>query len=115
MPIAGGEQEQLTTDPADDFQPHWSHDGREPGFHTFRSGTRDLYVMSATGADQRPVVASAANDRDPGWSPMRPPDVLRVRHHRTRRSLHRRARGLGLGQAETAHPERRDLPAVVTR
>ena len=69
MPIAGGEQEQLTTDPADDFQPHWSHDGRELGFHTFRSGTRDLYVMSATGADQRPVVASAANDRDPGWSP----------------------------------------------
>jgi Tol biopolymer transport system component len=70
MPLAGGEQEQLTSDPADDFQPRWSHDGRELGFHTFRHGTRDLYVMSATGADQRPVVANAtAQDRDPGWSP----------------------------------------------
>jgi eukaryotic-like serine/threonine-protein kinase len=69
MPIAGGEAEQLTTDPADDFQPQWSPDGREIGFHTFRNGNRDLYVMSATGGDQRGVVATAATERDAGWSP----------------------------------------------
>ena len=69
VPLAGGEAEQLTNDPADDFQPHWSPDGREIGFHTFRNGNRDLYVMSATGAEQRPVVATAATERDPGWSP----------------------------------------------
>ena len=69
VPLAGGEAELLTSDPADDFQPHWSPDGREIGFHTFRNGNRDLYVMSASGAEQRPVVATAATERDVGWSP----------------------------------------------
>jgi Tol biopolymer transport system component len=69
VPLAGGEAEQLTSDPADDFQPHWSPDGREIGFHTFRNGNRDLYLMSATGAEQRAVVATPANERDAGWSP----------------------------------------------
>jgi Tol biopolymer transport system component len=69
VPLAGGETEQLTSDPADDFQPVWSPDGREVGFHTFRNGNRDLYVMSATGGEQRPVVATAATERDAGWSP----------------------------------------------
>jgi Tol biopolymer transport system component/tRNA A-37 threonylcarbamoyl transferase component Bud32 len=69
VPLAGGQPEQLTTDPADDFQPHFSPDGREIGFHTFRNGNRDLYVMSATGADQRGVLATAATERDAGWSP----------------------------------------------
>jgi serine/threonine-protein kinase len=70
MPLPGGEQEQLTSDPADDFQPHWSPDGSAIGFHTFRNGhDRDLYAMSATGGDQRPVVATPAQDRDAGWSP----------------------------------------------
>jgi hypothetical protein len=69
MPLPGGEQEQLTNDPGDDFQPHYSHDGRLIGFHTFRNGKdRDLYLMSATGADQHAVVASPAQDRDAGWS-----------------------------------------------
>ncbi|MFL5494926.1 MAG: protein kinase domain-containing protein [Gemmatimonadales bacterium] len=69
MPLSGGEPEQLTSDPGDDFQPHYSPDGREIGFHTFRNGTRDLYVMPAAGGEQRPVVATPAQDRDAGWSP----------------------------------------------
>jgi Tol biopolymer transport system component/tRNA A-37 threonylcarbamoyl transferase component Bud32 len=69
MALPRGETEQLTSDPADDFQPQWSPDGREIGFHTFRSGNRDLYVMSATGGEQRAVVATAATERDAGWSP----------------------------------------------
>ena len=68
VPLAGGEPEQLTNDPADDFQPDYSPDGREIGFHTFRSGTRDLYVMPAAGGEQRPVVATPAQERDAGWS-----------------------------------------------
>ena len=79
MPLAGGEQEQLTSDPADDFQPHWSHDGRELGFHTFKHGTRDLYVMSATGRGP----AARGRQRDgpgsrPGMVARRPPDVVLV-------------------------------------
>jgi Tol biopolymer transport system component len=69
MPIAGGEAEQLTDDPADDFQPNWSPDGQELGFHTFRSGTRDIYVVPASGGEARPVVATPAQERDAGWSP----------------------------------------------
>ena len=69
MLLPGGETEQLTSDPADDFQPQWSPDGREIGFHTFRNGNRDLYIMSSTGGEQRAVVATAATERDAGWSP----------------------------------------------
>ncbi len=69
MPLAGGEPEQLTNNPGDDFQPTFSPDGREIAFHAFRGGTRDVYVMSATGGEQRPVIATPAQERDPGWSP----------------------------------------------
>ena len=69
MPLAGGEPEQLTSDPGDDFQPHVSPDGREIAFHAFRSRTRDLYVMSAGGGEERPIVATQGQDRDPDWSP----------------------------------------------
>ena len=69
MPLPGGPEEQLTNNPADDFQPHFSHDGRQIGFHTFRSGNRDLYVVPASGGEQRAVVATPAQDRDAGWSP----------------------------------------------
>jgi eukaryotic-like serine/threonine-protein kinase len=69
MPLAGGEPEQLTTDPGDDFQPKYSPNGREIAFHGFRQGTRDVLVMSADGTNQRPVLATPAEDRDPDWSP----------------------------------------------
>jgi hypothetical protein len=68
-PLAGGEEERLTTDPADDFQPQYSRDGREIGFHTFRGGTRDVFVMPAAGGEARPVIATPAHERDAGWSP----------------------------------------------
>jgi Tol biopolymer transport system component len=68
MPLAGGEQEQLTSDPGDDFQPTYSPDGSELAFHGFRNGTRDLLIMSADGTNPRTVVGTAAQDRDPSWS-----------------------------------------------
>jgi TolB protein len=68
-PLAGGEEERLTTDPADDFQPQYSRDGREIGFHSFRNGTRDVFVMPAAGGEAQPVIATPAQDRDAGWSP----------------------------------------------
>jgi eukaryotic-like serine/threonine-protein kinase len=69
MPLSGGDQEQLTSDPGDDFQPVFSPDGSEIAFHGFRHGNRDLLLMSADGTNQRAVVGTAAQDRDPGWSP----------------------------------------------
>ncbi len=68
-PLAGGPEEQLTSDPGDDFQPHYSPDGSEIGFHAFRGSSRDVFVMPAAGGDAQAVVATPAEDRDPGWSP----------------------------------------------
>ncbi len=50
MRLGGGEPEQLTTDPADDFYPSVSPDGRWVAFHSLRFGTRDIFVMSAEAA-----------------------------------------------------------------
>jgi TolB protein len=69
MPVEGGEPQQLTTDPADDFLPAWSPDGKEIAFYSFRPGNRDLYVMSATGGSLRQLTNHPAQDRYPDWSP----------------------------------------------
>ncbi len=47
--VAGGDPEQLTTDRADDFAPEPSPDGKKIAFHSWRSGSRDIYVMRLDG------------------------------------------------------------------
>jgi TolB protein len=69
VPLAGGEPEQLTTDPQDDFSPAWSPDGKEIAFHSFRHGTRDIFIISAAGGPAEPVVATPAQERSADWSP----------------------------------------------
>ena len=68
MPVAGGEPEQLTTDPQDDFSPAWSPDGKEIAFHSFRNGNRDTFVIPAAGGPAEPVVATPAQERAADWS-----------------------------------------------
>jgi Tol biopolymer transport system component len=68
--VEGGEPQQLTRDPADDFSPAWSPDGSEIAFHSFRNGTRDVFVMSADGTRVQTVVASPRRqERQASWSP----------------------------------------------
>ena len=67
-PVSGGEPQQLTRDPADDFSPAWSPDGAEIAFHSFRKGNRDLYVMRADGTDVQEVVATPAQEQVARWS-----------------------------------------------
>ena len=55
VPAAGGAPEQLTTDRADDFAPDPSPDGREVAFHSWRSGSRDIYVMRLDGGGVQQV------------------------------------------------------------
>ncbi|HEY3012620.1 MAG TPA: protein kinase [Gemmatimonadales bacterium] len=69
MPLAGGEPEQLTTDPQDDFAPAWSPDGTEIAFHSFRNGNRDIFIVPAAGGPAEPVVVTPAQERGPAWSP----------------------------------------------
>src|SRR5438093_272252 len=59
----------LTTDPADDFDPTWSPDGRQIAFRTTRDGNDEIYVMDADGSHQRNLTNDPADDWSPAWSP----------------------------------------------
>lgn len=69
VPVGGGDAQQLTRDPADDFAPQWSPDGTEIAFHSFRNGTRDIFVISADGTRTETVVAKPNQEAAPQWSP----------------------------------------------
>ncbi len=65
-----GEPEQLTTDPSDEFSPDPSPDGRELAFHSWRSGSRDLYVMPLDGGPAQAVTSTSdVREVNPVWSP----------------------------------------------
>ena len=49
IPIGGGEPEQLTNDPADEFAPDLSPDGGAIAYHSWRRGTRDIEVKPLDG------------------------------------------------------------------
>ena len=67
----GSNRQQLTSDPADDFEPVWSRDGTKIVFVRDNSSSRGIYVMNADGSDQRRLTAPAANNfhYSPSWSP----------------------------------------------
>jgi Tol biopolymer transport system component len=69
--VNGGTPEQLTTDPAGDFSPVVSPDGRELAFHSTRNGSnnRDVFVMPAAGGPAVQVSHGPGDDRFPQWSP----------------------------------------------
>jgi Tol biopolymer transport system component len=69
QPITGGPPEQLTSDPADDFDPAVSHDGKWVVFHSFRTGNRDVFVIPAAGGPAVGVTTSREEDRNPDWAP----------------------------------------------
>jgi dipeptidyl aminopeptidase/acylaminoacyl peptidase len=68
MPLAGGEIEQLTTHPADDFVPCWSPDGKEIVFYSWRNGNRDLFLMAADGSSERQLTSEPGDEVYPDWS-----------------------------------------------
>jgi Tol biopolymer transport system component len=69
MPVSGGELEQLTTHPSDDFLPSWSPDGKEIVFYSFREGNRDIHLMTADGGSIQQLTNDPAQERYPDWSP----------------------------------------------
>jgi Tol biopolymer transport system component/tRNA A-37 threonylcarbamoyl transferase component Bud32 len=69
LSLAGGEPEQLTTDPADDFSPITSPDGKEVAFHSWRSGSRDIYVMRLDGGGVQQITRSPRQEAQANWSP----------------------------------------------
>jgi len=69
MPIGGGEPEQLTSDPSDEFLPRWSPDGREIAFFYWKRGNRDLTLMMADGSKFQQLTNDPASESYPNWSP----------------------------------------------
>jgi Tol biopolymer transport system component len=67
----GTDVQQLTNDPANDFNAAWSPDGSKIAFASDRGGgLYDVYVMSATPpATPTQLTTNAANDWTPNWSP----------------------------------------------
>ncbi len=69
MALPGGTPERLTTDSSDDFFPAPSPDGREVAFHSWRSGSRDIYVMPLDGGPVQRVTTSPGQEAIVQWSP----------------------------------------------
>jgi Tol biopolymer transport system component len=69
IPVAGGDPEQLTDGPADEFAPDLSPDGRGVVYHSWRTGTRNIEIKTLTGADVVHVTANANQSGYPVWSP----------------------------------------------
>jgi Tol biopolymer transport system component len=69
MPVTGGQAEQLTNDPIDEFASDLSPDGRAVAYHTFRHGTRDIEVKPLDGGPVEFVTRGPGQESFPVWSP----------------------------------------------
>jgi hypothetical protein len=65
----GSSQTPLTTDPADDYQPNWSPDGRKIVFTTTRDGSNEIYLFDVAALTQARLTNNAEQDFSPVFSP----------------------------------------------
>lgn len=63
------EPEQVTFDSIDDFAPSPSPDGRSVAFHSFKAGSRDIYVLPLDGGPVQQVTNSPRQEGQASWSP----------------------------------------------
>ena len=71
--LATGDRQQLTDNPAQDFEPAWSPNGNRVAFVSFRDGNAEVYVMDADGANQTRLTNNGAIDFEPDWQSLPPP------------------------------------------
>ncbi|HKY53137.1 MAG TPA: hypothetical protein VJM08_02475, partial [Anaerolineales bacterium] len=65
----GSERTRLTDNPAEDFDPVWSPDGRQIAFRSHRDGNEEVYIMNADGSEQSNLSSAPSTDYSPAWSP----------------------------------------------
>jgi Tol biopolymer transport system component len=69
QPVAGGTPQQVTTDPAPDFDPAVSPDGNEVAFHRVLDGDREIFIAPVTGGSEFRLTTRHGDDRGALWSP----------------------------------------------
>ena len=63
-----GEPEQVTTDPADEFEPAWSPDATEIAFQAWPGDNRDVYLIGADGQRRQRLSQGPGHEWFPTWS-----------------------------------------------
>ena len=70
MDADGGNQENLTKNPANDREPNWSPDGTKIAFVSSRDGGRSqIHIMDADGKNVIRLTDGPGQKGDPDWSP----------------------------------------------
>ncbi|MBR2065035.1 MAG: PD40 domain-containing protein [Bacteroidales bacterium] len=62
VPAEGGKAEQITSNPAYDTDPIWTHDGKNIVFGSYREKSKDIYIVSAEGGIPRRITTHTGNE-----------------------------------------------------
>ena len=69
MDTDGGNQQKLTNNRKNDWNPSWSPDGKRIAFTSGRDRNGEIYVMDADGGNQQNLTNNRDDDGSPSWSP----------------------------------------------
>ena len=69
VPSAGGKAQAVTTNPAYDYMPVWSPDGKTIAFSSDRNGNFDVYTVPAEGGTPTRLTTNSANENVQTFTP----------------------------------------------